>query len=540
MLTIGENAETWLVHRLLERRAAERPDHPVMHWDGRDYGYAALDREAGRLAAGLAARGIGHGARVAVMMENTPNHVFVWFATAKAGAVEVPVNTAYRGDVLAHILGSARVEAMVLDAAFVPTVAAIAGRCPALATFVVDGDPAAARRALPGAVLSLEALAAGGGPAPARDVAATDTACIMFTSGTTGPSKGVVINHHFALSFAVVFNEIVSLGPDDVTYNFLPFFHIAGKFILLGTMLADCRMVLRPRFSVGRFWPDVRAHGATVTVAVGGICHMLHAAPPRADDADNPLRMIYAVPNPHDVLEEFQARFGLRMTEGYGSTEANIVAYTRLGEATPKGAAGRAAPWYEIAIVDEMDRERPRGESGEIVVRAKHPHILMEGYDGLPEATLAAFRNLWFHSGDRGHMDEAGFLFFHDRMKDAIRRRGENISSFEVERIVGKHPAVAEAAAVAVAAAVGEDEVKVVAVRTPGATLTEEALLRHCAAEMPYFMVPRFIEFKDDLPRTPTQKVRKVELRAEGVTAATWDREKAGFRVTRDGLARSG
>lgn len=540
MLAIGENAETWLVHRLLERRAAERPDHPVMHWEGRDYGYAALDRKAGRVAAGLAACGIEPGTRVAIMMENTPNHVFVWFATAKLGAVEVPVNTACRGDILAHILGSAKAEAMVLDAAFVPVAAAVARRCPALATFVVDGATEEARRALPGTVLSLEELAAGGGPAPARDVAATDTACIMFTSGTTGPSKGVVINHHFALSFAVVFNEIVSLGPADVTYNFLPFFHIAGKFILLGTLLADCRMVLRPRFSVGQFWPDVRAHGVTVTVAVGGICHMLHAVPPRADDADNPLRMIYAVPNPHDVLEEFKARFGLQMTEGYGSTEANIVAYTRPGEETPKGAAGRAAPWYEIAIVDGMDRELPRGAAGEIVIRAKHPHILMAGYDGLPEATLAAFRNLWFHSGDRGHMDEAGFLFFHDRMKDAIRRRGENISSFEVERLAGKHPAVAEAAAVAVPASVGEDEVKLVAVRRPGAALTEEALLRHCAAEMPYFMVPRFIEFKDDLPRTPTQKVRKVALRAEGVTAATWDREKAGFRVTRDGLARSG
>ena len=276
----------------------------------------------------------------------------------------------------------------------------------------------------------------------------------------------------------------------------------------------------------------------TVTVAVGGICHMLYAEPRRPDDADNPLRMIYAVPNPHDVRADFLARFDLQMTEGYGSTEANIVAYTRPEEATPKGAAGRAAPQYEIRIVDEMDREAPPGTSGEIVVRAKHPYILMEGYDDLPEATLAAFRNLWFHNGDRGHMDEAGYLYFHDRMKDAIRRRGENISSFEVERIVNKHPDVAETAAVAVAAEDGEDEVKVAVVRKPGAALTEEALLRHCVAEMPYFMVPRFIELKIDLPRTPTQKVRKVELRAEGITAATWDREAAGFTVTRDGLAR--
>ena len=360
----------------------------------------------------------------------------------------------------------------------------------------------------------------------------------MFTSGTTGPSKGVVINNHFELSFAVIFNEIVSLRADDVTYNFLPFFHIAGKFIMLGTMLADCRMLLRPRFSAGQFWPDVRAHGVTVTVGVGGICHMLWAEPPKPDDADNPLRMIYSVPNPHDVQEAFLARFGLELTEGYGSTEANIVVYTRPGEPTPRGTAGRAPPYYEVAIFDEMDRPVPPGTSGEIVVRAKHPYILMEGYDGLPEATLAAFRNLWFHSGDRGHMDENGFLFFHDRMKDAIRRRGENISSFEVERTVNKHPDVAETAAIAVPAEVGEDEVKVVVVRNPGAALTEEALLRHCADEMPYFMVPRFIEFRADLPRTPTQKVRKVVLREEGITAATWDREAAGFKVTRDGLAR--
>ncbi len=539
MLTIGREPEAWLVRRVLEQRAAERPDHPVMHWEGQDYTYAAINREANRIAEGLAARGIEPGRRCAVMMQNSPAHVYVWFATAKLGVVEVPINTAYRGDILTHIVTSARVSAMVLDAEFVPVVARIADRCPGLGTFIVaGGDIEDARRALPGVVLSLEDVATGDGADRPQPIEATTTACIMFTSGTTGPSKGVVINNHFELSFAVIFNEIVSLEACDVTYNFLPFFHIAGKFIMLGTMLADCRMLLRPRFSAGRFWPDVREHGVTVTVGVGGICHMLWAEPAREDDADNPLRMIYSVPNPHDMQEEFLARFGLQLTEGYGSTEANIVVYTRPGEPTPKGTAGRAAPYYEVAIFDEMDRPAPPGTSGEIVVRAKHPYILMEGYDGLPEATLAAFRNLWFHSGDRGHMDEAGFLFFHDRMKDAIRRRGENISSFEVERIVNKHPDVTETAAIAVPADVGEDEVKVVVVRNPGATLTEEALLRHCAAEMPYFMVPRFIEFRADLPRTPTQKVRKVVLRDEGITATAWDREAAGFKVTRDGLAR--
>ena len=233
MLTIGENPETWVVHRVLEKRASERPDHPVMHWDGRDYGYAAINREASRIAAGLAARGIEPGARIAVMMKNTPAHVFVWFATAKLGIVEVPVNTAYRGDILAHIVNSARVTAMVLDAEFVPVVAGIAGRCPGIATFVIDdGGIEEARDALPSAVLALDEVATGDGADVARAVEATTVACIMFTSGTTGPSKGVVINNHFELSFAVIFNQIVSLGSSDVTYNVLPFFHIAGKFIL--------------------------------------------------------------------------------------------------------------------------------------------------------------------------------------------------------------------------------------------------------------------------------------------------------------------
>ena len=254
MLTIGKDPETWLVHRVLEQRAAERPDHPVMHWAGLDYSYAAINREANRIAAGLDSLGIEPGARVAVMMQNSPAHVCVWFATVKLGVVEVPINTAYRGDILTHIVTSARVTAMVLDAEFVPVVARIADRCPGLGTFIVSGeDIEDARRTLPGVVLSLEQVATGDGADTPRAVEATTTACIMFTSGTTGPSKGVVINNHFELSFAVVFNEIVSLRADDVAYNFLPFFHIAGKFITLGTMLADCRMLLRPRFSATQF-----------------------------------------------------------------------------------------------------------------------------------------------------------------------------------------------------------------------------------------------------------------------------------------------
>ena len=201
-------------------------------------------------------------------------------------------------------------------------------------------------------------------------------------------------------------------------------------------MFVNGRMLLRPRFSVENFWKDIRQFGVTVTVGVGGICQMLYAQPPDEQDSDNPLRMIYSVPNPHDVLDQFKRRFKLELTEGYGSTEANIVVYTRPSEDTPLGAAGRAAPYYDIRIVDGNDRDVPVGESGEIIVRPKFPNTLMEGYYGLPEKTIEPFKNLWFHSGDRGMMDERGYLFFLDRMKDAIRRRGENISSFDSDETI--------------------------------------------------------------------------------------------------------
>lgn len=263
---------------------------------------------------------------------------------------------------------------------------------------------------------------------------------------------------------------------------------------------------------------------------------MLYAQPPQPDDANNPLRMIYSVPNPHEVLDEFKARFGVELTEGYGSTEANICVYTRPGEDTPLGSCGRAAPEYDVRIVDAQGYDCPPGVAGEFVVRPKYPNTLMAGYYGMPEKSLEAFRQLWFHSGDKGTWDENGYFFFLDRMKDAIRRRGENISSFEVERILNLHDDVAESAAIAIKAADGEDEVKVLVVPSSGADPSAEALLYYCVEEMPYFMVPRYIEFKSDLPRTPTQKVQKIKLREEGITPGTWDREQAGIRVTRQGV----
>jgi crotonobetaine/carnitine-CoA ligase len=265
---------------------------------------------------------------------------------------------------------------------------------------------------------------------------------------------------------------------------------------------------------------------------------ILHKQPPRDDDADNPVRLGFGAPCPPEIFADFERRFGVRLTEIYGSTEVSIV--TDMPPWDRKiGTAGNESENYQVAVVDALDEPVPTGTTGEIVVRPKKPGWMLDGYHRMPEATASSWRNLWFHTGDRGHLDDEGFLTFVDRVKDSIRRRGENISSFEVETLVLQHPAVSEAVAVATPSPVGEDDVWVLVRLRDGAALTPEDLLMHCAAVMPYFMIPRWLDVVDDFPRTPTAKVEKYKLRADGPGATSWDREAHGWRVTRTGLVRA-
>ncbi len=362
-----------------------------------------MNQRANRLARGMASLDLQFGDRVAVMMKNTPEYIDVWFALAKLGAVEVPLNTAYKGEILTHMLQNSGASIAILDEEFLPVISNILDKCAKLKKCIIHNDNSLTEKIiLPIEAYSLSDLPIGSKNNLDCEICPETLACIMFTSGTTGPSKGVMLNHQFEISFSIVFNEIVSLHKEDISYNFLPFFHIAGKFILLGSLLVGGRMILRQRLSIENFWPDVRRYGATVTVAVGGICQMLYSAENQPNDAENSLRMIYSVPNPHEVQEEFKQRFNLELTEGYGSTEANIVIYSRPNEKTPNGSCGRVAPYYEVKIVDPSGRQCLPGEAGEFVVRPKYPNTLMSGYYGMAEKSLEAFRDLWFNSGDRG------------------------------------------------------------------------------------------------------------------------------------------
>jgi crotonobetaine/carnitine-CoA ligase len=290
--------------------------------------------------------------------------------------------------------------------------------------------------------------------------------------------------------------------------------------------------VLHDRFSASRFWDICRDEGVTAFNFMGALVLMLFKQPERDDDADNPVRLAYGAPAPVAVLERFEQRFGMQLIEVYGSTELGACLESRPSSRRI-GSCGRAAPQYEVEIHDENDNPLPPGLEGEIVVRPREPFSMVQEYWGMPEATLAAFRNLWFHTGDRGRVDADGWFYYVDRLKDSIRRRGENISSWEVEQVVNDHEQVAESAAVGVPSELSEEEVLIVVVLKEGEELGAEALLDHCQERLPHFAVPRYVRFVAMLPKNHAQRIQKPELRAEGVSPDTWDREEHGYVATR-------
>jgi crotonobetaine/carnitine-CoA ligase len=298
--------------------------------------------------------------------------------------------------------------------------------------------------------------------------------------------------------------------------------------------MAGARFVLRRGFDAATWLDDVREAEATVTNTLGVMSQTLFDRPPRSDDADNPLRVMQTIPMPKAIGERFEQRFGVECIDGYGLTDVGMVSFRRRDEALVPGSSGRPMPGYEVVIADPAtDEPLPAGSVGEILVRPKVPSAVMAGYWRNPEATLAAWRNLWFHTGDAGYFDEDGHLYFHERLKDAIRVRGENVSSAQVEAEFLLHPAVVECAAVAVASERGDDEIKLCVVLAPGADATPEELLDAASPNMPYFAVPRFVEFRNELPKTATGKARKVELREANASAQVWDRRAAGYSIAR-------
>ncbi len=541
-----EDPSAWVLADILRDRAEAHGDRPYLRYgDGEWVSYAEMNARANRVANGLIARGVRPGESVSVMLPNCEEFLQCWYGILKAGAVMSSINTAYKGDFLSWTINLVEARTLFISDAFLDRLHFIAKEVPLLDRVIVVPSPSPTG---PDPSVAFEPLASlMDAPADEPGVACTwtDDARIMFTSGTTGRSKGVIkqnaADYFSARGSLEYMSKRRGITVDEMHaetwFSCLPLFHSNAQVLTAyPALIAGGRVAFVERFSGTRFWEQAIDMGATMFNGIGAMLYFLWNQPPSDLDRAHSVHSVLAAPAPRDIYFEFEERFGVQLTEGYGLTETGVCTVMDPSQPVRLGSCGRANPGYEVTIVEPgTDRPLPPDTPGEIVVDMKVPNIVMRAYYGMPEKTAEDFRNLKLHTGDLGRMDEDGYVYFMDRVKDYIRRRGENVSSMEVERQITAHPDVAECAVIGVKADEGassEDEIMVVLV--PEVSAPDPTTLTHWMAErMPYFMVPRYIRVVDALPKTPTERVRKTDLRDEGVTPDTWDRDAAGVEVRR-------
>jgi crotonobetaine/carnitine-CoA ligase len=540
-VTIWTSGEEHTVLELLDRRLESDPDAAYLDVCGHTATAAEVASVANRLANAYGELGVRPGERVATLIENSAEAMFAWWGAVRAGAVAVPVNTAYKGEYLRHQLADSGARVLVVESDLAERVERIADQVDSLEHVVVLGD---APRSVSGVLNHTWAdLLSADDDAPAVTVRPSDLATFIYTGGTTGPSKGCMLSHNYHEALARQIGICWGRTADDVVWTPLPLFHFnAIVTAVLGPLVYGGRAAIYRRFSVSNFWSEMNRTGATITSTLGTMAYLLAHDEDRpemplsgAPEANTSLRLLGAAPLPVEIDERIRSRFGIETFSGaYGVTEASLISWQPPGVRNKPNAAGIVNDeYFDVRIFDDDDRELPRDTDGEIVIRPKRPQVMFEGYWGRPEATVATSRNWWYHTGDIGRIDTDDYLFFVDRKADYLRRRGENISSFEVERIFMGHGALADVAVHAVLSEMSEDDLKVTATLEAGATLTEEELFRWAVDELPYFALPRYIEFRGELPRSPVGRVLKRDLRDEGVTAATWDVEASDVTYDR-------
>ncbi|MFZ4754984.1 MAG: AMP-binding protein [Miltoncostaeaceae bacterium] len=531
----NEDPTAWVLPRILRDRAAAHPDRPYIRFgDGDWVTYGEIDLRANRIANALIARGLQKGQCVSTLMPNSVDQVALWFGILRAGGVQSPINLAYRGDFLSWVINLPESRFLVISDDLLDRLDHVADELPLLEhVFLWSSDaPHGPNPKVPFEPFAV--LDDAPDTDPGVEVSWVDDARVMFTSGTTGRSKGVIKQHASDYFSGRTYNEVCGVTEDDIFYTCLPLFHSNAQVLnCYPAMIAGARIQVSARYSSTNFWREVTECGATILNTVSAMNYFLWNTPPGEYDRAHSVTRIMAMPAPKDIYHEFKERFGIRWHEGYGLTETGMVTYVPPGIEKP-GSCGMASPGFEVSVVEPgTDRPVPNGTSGEIVVDMKLPNIVMRAYAGMPEKTAEDFKNLKLHTGDLGQMDDDGYLYFMDRVKDYIRRRGENVSSMEVERIVASHPGVLEAAAVGVAAGEGagsEQEILICVVPREGVPDPHE-LLTYCADKMPYFAVPRYVRFMEHLPKTPTDRVRKVELRDMGLGDDVYDRAVSGPEV---------
>lgn len=524
-------SDRYVLRNLVDRYARERGHKTfVVLSTGEEWSYTRLRDNVRRVAANLQALGVKQDDFVLSWLPNGPHSIAVWFALNYIGAVYVPVNVSYRGRLLAHVIRNSGARLMIADARLAERLGEV--ETAALDTLVtVAGEPPQGLSGIRG--LTEDALSsATSEPAdPAREIMPWDTHAVIYTSGTTGPSKGVLSSYRH---LAATTEAIDTVTSDDRAMVNLPLFHVGGTSGVYRMLVRGGSIALVESFDTQTFWDTVRRTGATTTTLLGAMIPFLMKAPPSPRDRDHTFRQAIMVPLADDAAE-FTARFGVDIYTVFNMTEISCPIVSVCNPDVPK-TCGRIRAGFEARVVDANDVEVPHGTVGELMVRADEPWTMNHGYNANPEATARAWRNGWFHTGDAFRRDDAGNFFFVDRIKDAIRRRGENISSFEVEAEIGAHPKVRESAVVGVPSEFGEDEVMAVVSPVPGADIDPLEIISFLTPRLPHFMVPRYVRLLAELPKTPTQKIEKHVLRSEGVTGDTWDRERAGIRLKREKL----
>ncbi len=508
MPPVGEET----IRQAMDRRARETPDDIYCTFEGHAWRFAEVDTAVNRLANGLLALGLQPGDRVALMLPAHPDHMIAILALAKLGLVRVPVNIHLVGAALAYPFEAFAPDAAIIDAAHAEAVAPILAAHALRHVVWRGGDRAPSFAAL---LTHPDAS-----PPPVQPLP-DDIIAITPSSGTTGAPKGVLKSDRTLRAGPRGILRLTQAGPGDTFLFWEAMHHGAGVAVLIAAILERITLAMVPRFSASRFWADAHALGATRVHYLGSVMPMVLKRPPAAEDRAHKVTIAWGGGCPAEIWPAIEDRFGVEIREGYGLSE--LITFTTLNLDGPVGSIGRALGYYEARISRDDGTEAAPGETGELCFRAFDSRLGFLGYFRNPQATADAMRGDWFLTGDLARRDADGWLYFAGRKKDSIRRRGINISAWEVERVLLDHPAIEECALIGVPSELGEDEIKVLVRLAAGAALDPAALIAWCRPRLPAFQLPRYIAFADDFPRTPTQRIRKSELSRE--TAGCWDRE---------------
>jgi carnitine-CoA ligase len=524
------------VLHMLERAVDGAGDKVFFDVQGATCTYRELDRRATCFAHELVKLGVKKGDTVVTIADTHPDIFTFWFGIQKIGAIWAPINLAYRHEFLRHQITDVGARVVICDDAYLERIVEIADRLPAVEIVLTHGE----LRDYPACPIRIEPFDDYRGsdetpiPIPVKP---QDLAMLIYTSGTTGASKGCMISHNYMAMQGRQNIRAFNPQPGEIMFTPLPMFHSSAINGVLGALQDAERIAVWPRFSLSRFWDDIEQSGATYAMLMATIFDLVANAPdtPASQRCKGKIKMIVGQPISPPTRKLWQERFGVKIVSSwaYGQTEVSRLTMALPDDNPPETCAGRAADEFEVMIFDENDCPVPPGTVGEIVCRPRFPNVMYEGYWNRPEASAAVWRNFWMHTGDLGRMDEDGWLYFADRAKDYLRSRGENVSSFEIERSFLRHPQVVEAAVHAVGVQTKEDDIKATLVMAEGSDTSEHDLCLWAIDNMPYFAVPRYIEFRAELVKNPIGRVLKYQLRDEGVTTATWDRDAAGVIVKR-------